>query len=216
MRLRPSNVLQAAALLVTAGCAGTLFAQGGEWYEGRTSGFWGLSPQSQVFESTIGRFGMSTFGGQVDEPVIEKNYGGYRITDLFAVEGARSTLSLPAGSCGYDSLSTDLDQHCRGAAWSLTGVATLPFQEGLSLYGRLGLQYWENNNRVDNSLLRFGHQQDVGTMYGVGVSYEFRKDWYLHLDMERYSDLSQGLGLRPGGDVGLRTSINTFGLSVRF
>jgi len=210
------NVVQATALLSVLACPGPLLAQGGEWYEGRTSGFWGLSPDSQVFEGAIGKFGLSAFGGQVDEPLIEKQYGGYRITDLLAVEGARSTLSLPAGSCGYDSLTSDLDRPCHGAAWSLTGVATLPFQEGLSLYGRLGLQYWENNGRADGSLLRFGQQQDLGTMYGVGMSYEFRKDWYLHLDLERYSDLTGGLGLRPGSEVGLRTSINTIGLSIRF
>jgi hypothetical protein len=216
MRSRLDRILAAAVLLAAAGSGGALFAQSGEWYEGRTTGFWGLSPQTQVFEGTVGRFGLSTFGGVVDEPLIERNYGGYRVTDLFALEGARSTMSLPATSCGYDSLTTDLDQRCRGAAWSLTGVANLPFQEGLSLYGRLGLQYWESNNRVDSSLLRYGHQQDLGTMYGVGMNYEFRKDWYLHLDMERYSDMSQGLGLRPGADVGLRTTINSFGLSVRF
>jgi len=164
----------------------------------------------------VGRFGMSAFGGQVDEPVIEKQYSGYRLSDLFMVEGAKSSLSLPAESCGYDSLASDLGQPCHGAAWSLSGVATLTFQEGLSLYGRLGLQYWENVGRSEAGPLRYGHQQDLGTMYGVGMSYQFRKDWYLHFDMERYSDLDKGLGLRPDGDVGLRMNINAIGLSVRF
>jgi hypothetical protein len=216
MNLRSTTVLRISALLAVLGSTGPVLSQGGEWYEGRTSGFWGLSPDSQVFEGAVGRFGMSTFGGQVDEPLIEKQYSGYRITDLFTVEGARSTLSLPAESCRYDSLTSDLSQRCRGAAWSLTGVATLPFQEGLSLYGRMGLQYWENGGRVENGSTRYGQQQDLGTMFGLGVSYEFRRDWYLHFDMERYSDFARGLGLRPGSDVGLKSSINTIGLSVRF
>jgi hypothetical protein len=209
-------MLKAGALLLALGCPGTAFTQSGEWYEGRTSGFWGLSPDSQVFEGASGKFGMSAFGGQVDEPLIEKQYSGYRITDLFSLEGSQSSLYLPAGSCGYDSLASDLDRPCHGTAWNLTGVATLPFHEGLSLYGRLGLQYWESGGRIDSTTLRYGQQQDLGTMYGLGVSYEFRRDWYLHLDLERYTDLAQGLGLRSGGDVGLRTSINTIGLSIRF
>jgi hypothetical protein len=210
------SILGAIALTAALCVQATALAQNREWYEGRTSGFWGLSPDTQLFEGAIGRFGMSAIGGQVDEPVIEKQYGGYRITDLFTVEGAQSSLSLPAESCGYDALTTDLNQPCRGAAWSLTGVATLPFQDGLSLYGRLGLQYWENVGRADLGPLRYGQQQDLGTMYGLGMSYEFRRDWYLHFDLERYSDLAKGLGLRPGSDVGLRTNLNTIGLSVRF
>lgn len=216
MKLRSIKLLRVMALPVAIGCLEPALAQEGEWYEGRTSGFWGLSPDSQLFESAVGRFGMSTFGGQVDEPLIEKQYSGYRLSDLFTVEGAQSSLSLPAESCGYDALTTDLNQPCRGAAWSLTGVATLPFQDGLSLYGRLGLQYWENVGRTDPGPLRYGQQQDLGTMYGLGMSYQFRKDWYLHFDLERYSDLAKGLGLRPDSDVGLRTNINTIGLSVRF
>ncbi|HWQ40114.1 MAG TPA: hypothetical protein VNM24_16140 [Burkholderiales bacterium] len=185
----------------------------GEWYEGKASGFWGLSPDSQVFEGAISKFGLSAFGGRVEEPAIEKHYSGYRFTDLFTIEGSKTSLSLPPGACGYDSLSSDLDAPCHGAAWSLTGVATL--QEGLSLYGRLGLQYWEKQRGADLPLLRNG-QQDLGTMYGVGMSYQFRKDWYLHYDLERYSDVAPGLGLRPGRELGLSTRIHSIGLSIRF
>ncbi len=214
MNLPVRSAVEATALLAALCCVGAVFAKGGEWYEGETSGFWGLSPESQMFEGAIGRFGPSTFGGRVDEPTIQKQYSGYRFTELFAVEGAKSHLSLPAASCGYDSLMSELDRSCRGAAWSLTGVATLPFQDGLSLYGRLGLQYWENGGRGERTA--YGQQQDLGTTYGVGVSYEFRRDWYLHFDLERYSDIAQGLGLRPNGEIGLRTGINTIGLSIRF
>jgi hypothetical protein len=210
---RAAPHILAASLIVGGTALG--YAQGGDWYEGKTKGFWGLSPDSQVFEGAISKFGLSTFGGRVEEPAIEKQYSGYRFSDLFSVEGAKTSLSLPASGCRYDSITTDLDNACHGASWTLTGVATLPFHEGLSLYGRLGMQYWENNSRPDSALMRWG-QQDVGTMLGLGLSYQFRKDWYLHMDVERYSDLSQGLGLRPSSGVGLDTSIHTIGFSVRF
>jgi hypothetical protein len=188
-------------------------AQGGEKYEGRSTGFWGLSVDSQIFEGAISKFGLSTYGGPVEEPFIEKHYSGYRFTDLFAVEGSRTNLSLPSGACRYDSLATDLDSSCHGTSWSVTGVATL--QEDFSLYGRLGLQYWTHAGNTNLPWQRIG-QQDIGTVYGVGMSYQLRRDWYLHYDLEYYSDLGQGLGLRPGRGVGFESGMHSIGFSIRF
>jgi hypothetical protein len=201
----------ACALALTAGWAAA--AENGEWYEGRTTGTWGLSVDSQVFEGASSKFGLSTFGGPVEEPAIEKHYSGYRFTDLFSVEGARTSLSLPSGACRYDSLGSDLNKPCHGTTWSVTGVATL--QQDLALYGRLGLQYWEHNGKTELPWQRLG-QQDLGTVYGVGMSYQLRRDWYLHYDLEYYSDLAEGLGLRPGRELGLTSSMHSIGFSIRF
>ena len=198
-------------------CACPALAQDGEWFQGTTRGFGGLSADTGVFEGAISKFGLSLFGGRVEEPVVEKRYGGYRFTDLFALEGAQTNLLLPASACGYDSVFTDLSQPCQGASWSLSGVATLPLQggEGVSFYGRLGFHYWQNNGHPDSSPSRAANQ-DVGSTYGLGVSYQFRKDWFVHAETERYSDLSQGLGLRSSSGLGLDSSVHTIGLSVRF
>ncbi len=196
-------------------CAFPAVAQDGVWFQGRTIGFHGLSANTGVFEGAVSQFGLSLFGGHVEEPSIDKHYGGYRFTDLFALEGSQASLALPASACGYDSLTTDLSQSCHGASWSLSGVATLPLHEGISFYGRLGLQYWQNNGRPDSSALSVGNQ-DIGTTYGVGVSYQFRKDWFLHAESEHYSDLSQGLGFRSGAGLGLDSKVHSIGLSVRF
>ena len=212
MKTRIRSLVGATAGVV---CALSALAQEGVWYQGRTSGFQGLSADSGIFEGAVTKFGLSLFGGQVEEPAIEKYYSGYRFTDLFALEGAQTNLSLPAAACGYDSLTTDLSQSCQGASWSLSGVATLPLHEGVSFYGRLGLQYWQNNGHLDSGGLGGGYQ-DVGTTYGLGVSYQFRKDWFLHAESERYSDMSQGLGLRSRTGLGLDSSVHSIGLSVRF
>jgi hypothetical protein len=199
---------------VAALSAGEVFAaETGEWYEGSAKGFWGLSPDSQIFEGAVAKFGRSAVGGPVDEPIIDKRYSGYRFTDLFSVEGSHTSLSLPAAACRYDSLLSDLSKPCHGSSWSLTGVATL--QQDLALYGRLGLQYWEQAGKTDTPWQRLG-QYDVGAVYGVGMSYQLRRDWYLHYDLEYYSDVGQSLGLRPSQDVGLSSGMHSIGFSIRF
>ena len=59
--------------------------------------------------------------------------------------------------------------------------------------------------------------QDMGTMYGIGMSYEFRKDWYVHAESERFSDVLQGTGLQLNQGFGLDSAVvHSIGLSVRF
>jgi opacity protein-like surface antigen len=188
-------------------------AENGDWYAGSSSGFWGLSPDSQVFEGALGKFGLSAYGGQVEEPLIDKQYTGYRFGELFSVEGAQSQLSLPAFACNHDSLGGDLATPCLGASWSIAGIATLPLNEGLSFYGRLGLQYWQRNGEAGIPRL---NNQDLGATYGLGVSYEFRKDWYVHAESERFSDLSQGTGLQGSQGLRLDNAIHSIWLSIRF
>jgi hypothetical protein len=201
-------------LLGAAGFGVPAWAEDGEWFEGRASGFWGLSADTGVFEGAISKFGLSSIGGRVEEPQIDKLYSGYRFNELFAVEGAQTSLKLPPSACSHDILSSDLARSCHGASWSVSGVATLPFQEGLSFYGRLGMQYWGNQTGIERSAV-LPSLQDLGTTVGFGISYEFRKHMYLHADTERYSELG-GLGLRPGRGVGLDSSVHSIGLSIRF
>lgn len=208
---RTACQLVVALLGATSLCAS---ADSGEWFEGRATGFWGLSADTGVFEGALSKFGPSLHAGRVDEPQIDKQYSGYRFNELFAVEGAQTSLKLPAAACGNDALLTDLSRPCHGASWSVSGVATLPFQEGLALYGRLGMQYWHGQNGIEQSAA-LPSLQDLGTTYGFGISYAFRKDMFLHADSERYSELG-GIGFRPGRGVGLDTSVHSIGLSIRF
>ena len=190
-------------------------ADSGDWYGGASNGFRGLSPDSRVFEGALNRFAVSLFGGNLDEALIEKQYAGYRFGDLFALEGTQSQLSLPAFACTHEPLGGDLAEPCFGASWSVSGIANLPFYEGLSVYGRLGLQYWQRN-RPGESSPSIPNAQDMSTMYGIGLSYELRKDWYVHAESERFSDLLQGTGLQLNQGFGLESAVHSIGLSIRF
>lgn len=190
-------------------------AENGDWYAGASNGFRGLSANSQAFEGALSKFGPSLYSGRLDEPVIEKHYTGFRFNDLFAIEGLQSQLAAPVHICGNDTLSGDLAGTCHGAAWSVSGVAMLPLNEGLSFYGRLGLQYLQQNNNGE-SRLSWPNAQDMGATYGIGVSYEFRKDWYVHAESERFSEAGRGTGLRFEPGLGLDNTVHSIGLSIRF
>ncbi|HZP92620.1 MAG TPA: outer membrane beta-barrel protein [Burkholderiales bacterium] len=209
-RFRPLPFLLGFAGMVA--CA-TAVAHDGDSPDSRTGGARGSPYPIQVFEGAAGSFGLSPLKGWGEDLLVDKRVGSYRFTDLFAVEGTQTNLSLPSSGCRNDPLSKDLARSCSGAAWSLSGVATLP--QGFSVYGKLGLQYLQTNGMQDRPFNR-AFPQEVGTSYGIGLSYEFRKDWFLHAESERFSDIAGGVGLRPPEGGPLDSSVHSIGLSIRF
>ena len=136
----------------------TVFAQNGDqWYGGYSAGFWGLSDSVGVRGALPGMFNPP--GSNLESPSAQRQYGGYRITDAFAIEGAQTNFGPSAFACSGDSLAGDASRSCYGAAWSLSGVATMPFQSGLSLYGRLGLHYRQKGFQEDATSIRQGNSE---------------------------------------------------------
>ena len=208
-------VRQLPLLLGLAGvvaCA-TAVAQNGDSPESRTGAARGSAYPVQIFEGAAGSFGLTPLKGWGEDLSIDKRTGSYRFTDLFSVEGAQTNFSLPSSGCRNDALSKDMTRSCTGTAWSLSGVATLP--QGFSVFGKLGLQYLQTNGTQDRPWNR-QFSQDVGTSYGIGLSYEFRKDWFVHAESERFSDIAGGVGLRPPEGGPLDSSVHSIGLSIRF
>jgi hypothetical protein len=135
--------------------------------------------------------------------------------DSFAIEGSQTSVGLNGSACGADTMSGEPNRSCLGSAWSLSGVATIPLQStGLSLFGKMGMHYWQGGSQDDTAGRRF--MDDVGTVYGIGLSYEFSKAVTFRAETERFTDL---LGNNPGGpgsSVGLDSSVHSIGLSIKF
>ncbi|CAN0506145.1 unnamed protein product, partial [Phaeothamnion confervicola] len=130
-------------------------------------------------------------------------YGGYRLSSAFAIEGSQTQFSSSSSGCNGEAIGGD-SRSCLGSAWSLSGVATLPFRSGLSLYGRLGLHYWQKGFQEDaNSRHNADDPGALGKVYGVGMSYELNKSITVHAESEHISELngSSLSGTTPG--VGL-------------
>jgi hypothetical protein len=200
------------AALIAAG--GPLFAQKEDhWYGGYSSGFWGLGDSIGFRGSLPGVFGLP--GNSPEGLSASRYFSGYRMSDSFAIEGAQTSFGLSGSACGGDPLTGDAYRSCYGSAWSVSGVATIPFQSiGLALYGRMGMHYWQNGSRDEGA----GHRalDDLGTVYGIGLSYEFSKAVTFRAESERYTDLSGNNGNGPGSSIGLDASVHSIGLSIKF
>jgi hypothetical protein len=203
------KTLALAALVVTGG---KVFAQDDQWYGGVKSGFWGLTDSVGVRGAMPGPFNPP--GKNPESLNALRQYGGYRISSGFAIEGSQTQFSSNSSACNGDPADT---RACNGAAWSLAGVATLPFQSGLSLHGKLGLHYWQRGFQDEAS--HRGNMDEpagIGKVYGIGLSYGLTKALTFYAESERYSELTSNAatGLNPA--YGLDSSVHSIGLTFRF
>jgi OmpA-like transmembrane domain len=202
------------AALLAAGSA-VLAQSGDQWYGGHSTGFWGMSESVGVRGALPGMFNPP--GTSPESLNAQRQYGGYRITDAFAIEGAQTNFSPSASTCSGDALAGDSSRSCYGAAWSLSGVATLPFQSGLSLYGRLGLHYRQKGSQEEFGNHRYSDEPGgLGRVYGIGLSYGVTKSIVVHAESERYSDLVGNSLYGSSAGFGLDSSVHSIGLSIKF
>jgi len=213
--------LKVLAVWALVAASGSAFAQNNSipntsspdsWYGGQNKGFWGLSDSVGVRGTLPGTSAFTPPGTSADSLNAVRQFGGYRIGHGFAIEGAQTQFGDGGSGCS-DGGSVSATRTCYGSTWSLTGVATLPLQYGLSLHGRLGLHYWQKSFQDDVT-----HRADepLGKVYGIGLSYEMTKSITLHAESERYSELTGSNAYGPGVGVGLDSSVHSIGLSVRF
>ena len=181
-----------------------------QWYGGRKSGFWGLTDSVGVHGAMPGA--LNPPGTNQEGVNALRQYGGYRISSGFAIEGSQTQFGSGSSACNGDDARA-----CNGAAWSLSGVATLPFQSGLSLHGKLGLHYWQRGFQ-DEAAHRSNMDEPggIGKVYGIGLSYGLTKTITLYAESERYSELSgnAAAGLNPA--YGLDSAVHSIGLTFRF
>jgi hypothetical protein len=206
--------LKAVALAALLAAGGTVFAQKEPvWYGGYSSGFWGLQNSVGFHGSLPGVFGSP--GASQEGLTASTLFSGYRMFDSFAIEGAQTNVGLNGSACGGDPMGNESSHSCLGSAWSLSGVATIPFQStGLSLFGKMGMHYWQGSSQDEAAGRRF--MDDVGTVYGIGLSYEFSKAVTFRAETERYTDLFGNNPGGPGSSVGLDSSVHSIGLSIKF
>ena len=207
------NTLVLSALFAAGG---VVFAQSGDqWYGGHSTGFWGLGESVGVRGAPPGMFNPP--GTSPDSLNAQRQYGGYRITDAFALEGAQTKFGPGVSACSGDALAGDSYRSCSGAAWSLSGVASLPFQSGLSLYGRLGLNYRQKGFQEEAGGHRTADEFGTfGKIYGVGLSYGLTKSITVRAESERYSELIGNSTSSPSTGLGLNSSVHSIGLSIKF
>ena len=203
--------------LILAGlcaCNFTAVAAPDSWYGGELTGPWGLRHSLGLRGALPGAFGLPTGATNAAEAGAAQ-FAGYRVTDSLAIEGAQTHFGTSGSGCEADPLGWDTRSNpCAGSAWSLSGVATLPFESGFELYGRMGLRYVQKGAWEE----AFGSRgtDDLASVYCIGLSYDLSRSVTLHAESELYGELPRTNGNFTGYGLGLSSSVHSIGLSIKF
>ena len=121
-----------------------------------------------------------------------KAYGGYKLTDNFAVEGgyyslgdSKETLTEAEGTVSADGSASGL---------GLAAVASLPVVDNLEVFGKAGLMKWKSEGTVTVTPVNSTTSKTVSAevdgsslLLGVGASYKFTDNLGVRGEYERFT-----------------------------
>lgn len=216
-RIMPTRKPMLKTVAVLALCAPVFSAHAGpdDWYGGNLIGSWGAGSSLGLRGALPAAFGMTVGPGNgLDGDTAQ--FGGYRFSDGLAIEGAQARFGTTGSGCDADPLGRDTRANpCAGSAWSLSGIATLPFESGLAVYGRMGLRYVQKGG-WDETFGGGKKMDDLAGVYGIGLSYGLSRSVTLHAESEYTTDVPGNTGNYAGHGLGLSTNVHSIGLSIKF
>jgi OmpA-OmpF porin, OOP family len=111
-----------------------------------------------------------------DKDTALKFFGGYQVNRNFAAELGYSDLgkvkaSGPGGSVDIKS-----------NAWDLTAIGAFPLANQFSIFGRLG--FYRSETKLSG--LASGKKDTTDLTYGLGVQYDFARDFGVRGEWQRY------------------------------
>lgn len=149
---------------------------------------WSSASQAEIFVGmAIGQSDIddSSVGVSLDETDSAwKLYGGMMMTENFGFEAGWSDLG-DASSGGVDTETEAL---------YAAGVVAVPLAESLSIYGKLGIAFWDqdiNSNSYDGEDL----------MYGIGGKYNLTDQFHVRLEWEQYESELEASAFFLGGGL---------------
>jgi hypothetical protein len=155
------------SLLAAVAVAAPAYADGGRVYAGRADG----AGMPVVRAADPGGLpGDAALAAQSESFDPQRIYGGVRLNDALAVEAAQK---LPFGDA-----SKPADQ-----VVSVAGKASVPLTDGLSLTGKLGVQYSGSIITPDGGLAR-GDLSRPSPVYGLGLAYQATQGLQLRVESE--------------------------------
>ncbi len=160
--------------------------------------------------------GQSTFIGACDgisspDSCQEKNtawkiFGGYQFNRNFAGEFGYTDLGKTTASfVGFGSLSNAV------TGFELTGVGSLPVNQQVSVYGRLGFFLWNADFKDGTGLIGSASASGMGLTFGFGASFNLATNVALRLEWQRYKEVGD-VNTTINGDIDLIGA----GLVVKF
>ena len=105
--------------------------------------------------------------GCTDSDTAWKLFGGYKLNDMFSVEGSYMNI----GDMKKPGASSDV------SAFAAHGVATLPVTEQIDVFGKLGVARWSSDNTGTSNESGFGFAYGVGAKMNLSETTKLRAEW---------------------------------------
>jgi OOP family OmpA-OmpF porin len=179
--------LSAALGAMSAQAADTGFYVGGSAGQAEVSDFSGAD-----LDAELATLGITSSSSTDDTDTGWKLFAGYRLMKYLAVEGAYTNFGeATAHSIITSPVSGVVDTTLEAEAWTVSALGILPLGDKFSLFGRLGVNFWN----ADISAVGTGggaaaavSDDDDGTdmVYGVGAAYSITKNLSVRGEWERY------------------------------
>jgi OmpA-OmpF porin, OOP family len=129
-------------------------------------------------------------------------FGGYRLSQYFAVEAgyqdlgaaayrSSGTLALP-GFPGTVPATLNIDFESSG--FTLAGVGAIPMGDAFDLHGRLGILFADTEITESGATTGFSDSETFSAssqevFYGVGAGFHFGGNWSISFDYQLFKDV---------------------------
>lgn len=191
-----------ALTFATACAAGPAVADEAGLYAGVSNGVAVLAKgNGQSLDSVPGAKLLTRDGDRLTATTL---YGGYRFTQGFALEAARTSFGSSVNTDDPVLYATPAEQM---SAWSLAGVGSLAVTDSLRFFAKLGVNFAPN---ASYSSFAVDTPSRPGRVYGFGVTYQVSGQLEVRAQSERYT----GLGQTDSGQ--LEANALTLGARLRF
>ncbi|MFM9967142.1 MAG: outer membrane beta-barrel protein [Burkholderiales bacterium] len=168
-------------------------------YLGGGYGFGKAGVRTDGIAAALQRNGFTTVTTSADESSEGwKLFAGYQFHRNIAFEAGYADLgkfsafavTIPAGTTRQTYNST---------GWGADLIAIWPFGNGFSIYGRGGVLFSETRTNIVNtgavrSRTSEAKNSDVGYKLGMGLGYDFTRNWRVRGEWERYNVANIGDG----------------------
>lgn len=127
-----------------------------------------------------------------------KLYAGYQINRNFALEAGYADLGKITGE-GTATLTdsggdyqVDWSGNMKVKSWSFSVVGSVPVSERFSVFGKLGIQHWQQKISGISGLTS-DSEKESGTdpLWGLGVKFDMSKQLTLRAEWERFQDVGE-------------------------
>lgn len=144
------------------------------------------------FDAEFATLGLTSSTSIDDTDTGWKAFAGYRVMKYLAVEGAytdfgefsaNSTITAPSAGVVNSTVEAD--------AWTVSALGILPLGDQLSLFARLGVNFWNTDISAagtGSGSVASASNSDDGTdwVYGLGAAFSFTKNLSVRGEWERY------------------------------